>query len=118
MLARVKIFDDRLRRHNTGQIESNQTWRSLDPDSQRTFRNPCVKRSQRERYYKTGRGRDELNSIRCRAVAAATGRRFKSCRPDFSDHRSALVLQAATTIRVARASRVLVFASRENELYK
>jgi hypothetical protein len=42
----------------------------------------------KERYYKTGRGRDELDKID-RAVAAATGRRFKSCHPDHfqSPHR-------------------------------
>src|SRR5438477_5989124 len=44
-----------------------------------------------------------------RAVAAATGRRFKSCRPDFLACESAFATSAATTIRVARASR-------ENEL--
>lgn len=36
----------------------------------------------RERYYKTGRGRDELNGSQ-RAVATATGRGFKSCHADF-----------------------------------
>src|SRR5262245_60610438 len=39
--------------------------------------------AQRERYYKTGRGRDELDNV-CRAVAAATDRRLKPSRPDYT----------------------------------
>ena len=40
MLARAKVFPAVFVDHNTGQIESNQARRSLDPDSQRKFRNP------------------------------------------------------------------------------
>ena len=36
----------------------------------------------RERYFKTGRVRDELAVLNCRTVAAATGRGFKSRRPE------------------------------------
>src|SRR5437764_10528686 len=58
-----------------------------------------------------------ISILSCTAGAAATGRRFKSCRPDFLACESPLTTSAATTIRVARASRVLVFGSRESELY-
>ena len=47
-----------------------------------TFSNR-VDATRRERYYKSGRGRDELKSIaHGRTVAAATGRGFESRRPD------------------------------------
>lgn len=47
-------LDDRLRRHNGGEIEGDEAWDSVS----------------REQYYKTGRGRDELDLLQ----AAATGR--------------------------------------------
>ena len=39
--------------------------------------------TRRERYYKRGRGRETLDQLHCRTVAAATGRGFESRRPDF-----------------------------------
>jgi len=71
---------ERIRRHNAGDSKATKhgvPWVLLHSESFDTRSGAA----QRERYYKTGRGRDEL-ARSCRAVAAATGRRFKSSRPD------------------------------------
>src|SRR5438045_988121 len=76
----ARILTERIRRHNAS--DSKETKSGL----------PCVlvhidtfsarsEAARREQYYKTGRGRDELDKLG-RAVAAATGRGFKSYQPD------------------------------------
>jgi putative endonuclease len=75
-----KNLTERIRRHNAGDSKGTKhgvPWVLLHSESLATRSGAA----QRERYYKTGRGRDEL-ARSCRAVAAATGRRFKSSRPD------------------------------------
>ena len=73
-------LSERLRRHNAGESPATKhglPWTLIYEEQFPTRAMACA----RERYFKTGRGRDELNVLE-RAVAAATGRRFKSCHPD------------------------------------
>jgi len=73
--------EERLRRHNAGDTKATKhgiPWSLIHSEAFSTRGEATA----RERYYKTGRGRDELDSFLYRAVAAATGRRFKSCRPE------------------------------------
>jgi len=77
--------EERLRRHNAGDTKATKhgiPWSLIHSEAFSTRGEATA----RERYYKTGRGRDELDSFLYRAVAAATGRRFKSCRPDRPSH--------------------------------
>jgi putative endonuclease len=79
---------DRLRRHNAGESPATKhglPWTLIYEEQLSTRAMACT----RERYFKTGRGRDELNRLYGeRAVAAATdpataGKlRFESCHPD------------------------------------
>ena len=110
----------RLHRHNTGQMKATKhgvPWILIQSESFATRREAV----QRELYYKTGRGRDDLNTF------VWSGRRgdrsqVQILSPRFLACESALATSAATTIRGARGSRVLtpvrlgLFASRENEL--
>jgi putative endonuclease len=71
---------ERIRRHNAGDSKATKhgmPWVLVHSESFATR----SEAAQRERYYKSGRGRDELDKRR-RAVAAATGRGFKSHQPD------------------------------------
>jgi putative endonuclease len=55
-------LDDRLRRHNAGESKATKhgiPWTLLHTESFLT-RNKAM---ERERYYKTGRGRDELDAL-------------------------------------------------------
>jgi putative endonuclease len=67
-------FDDRFTRHNTGQSKATKSgipWR-LVHHQQFTTRTEAV---QRERYFKTGRGRDELKTLVAMATHGQSGRR-------------------------------------------
>ena len=84
-------LEERLRRHNAGHCLATRPgipWRLIHQEEFQTRSEAIV----REKYYKTGRGREELRRLagpprRVEAtwfsvVAAATGREFKSLRPD------------------------------------
>jgi putative endonuclease len=73
---------ERIRRHNAGESKATKhgvPWVLTHSESFATR----SEAAQRERYYKTGRGRDQLEK-QARAVAAATGRGFKSHQPNRS----------------------------------
>jgi len=71
---------ERIRRHNAGDSKATKHGAPLVLVHSESFASR-PEAARRERYYKTGRGRDELDRY-CRAVAAATGRGFKSHQPD------------------------------------
>ncbi len=63
--------DERLQRHNAGDSKATKhgsPWRLLHSETLST-RSEAVRR---ERYYKTGRGRDALTSSKLRSLAGAT----------------------------------------------
>ena len=100
----------RLHRHNTGQMKATKhgvPWILIHSESFATRREAV----QRELYYKTGRGRDDLNTIPVERSPRRQVAGSNPVAPIFSHHGSALATSAATTTRVARASR-------ENEFYK
>jgi putative endonuclease len=71
---------ERIRRHNAGESKATKhglPWILLHSE---TFSTRSAA-AQRERYYKTGRGRDELESY-SKAVGVATGPGFKSHQPN------------------------------------
>ena len=73
---------ERVRRHNAGHSKSTRygvPWVLVHQENFMT-RAEAVRK---ERYYKSGRGRDDLERFHDSAVAAATGRRFKSLSPRF-----------------------------------
>jgi putative endonuclease len=62
MLARAKVFPRRLHRHNTAQMKATKhgvPWILIHSESFATRREAV----QRELYYKTGHGRDDLNTF-------------------------------------------------------
>ena len=74
-------LDERIRRHNLGHSKATRhgiPWTLMHSESFSSR----AEATRKERFYKTGRGRDELNRLDESAVAAATGRGFKSRRPD------------------------------------
>jgi putative endonuclease len=71
---------ERIRRHNARDSKATKhgaPWVLVHSESFATR----SEAARRERYYKSGRGRDQLDRY-SRAVAAATGRGFKSHQPD------------------------------------
>jgi putative endonuclease len=79
-LGSCENLTERIRRHNADESKATKhgvPWILLQSE---TF-DTRAEAARRERYYKSGRGRDELDK-RNRAVAAATGRAFKSHQPD------------------------------------
>ena len=74
-------LDERIRRHNLGHSKATRhgiPWTLMHSESFSSR----AEATRKERFYKTGRGRDEPNRLDESAVAAATGRGFKSRRPD------------------------------------
>lgn len=74
-------LDERIRRHNLGHSKATChgiPWTLMHSESFSSR----AEATRKERFYKTGRGRDELNRLDESAVAAATGRGFKSRGPD------------------------------------
>lgn len=74
-------LDERIRRHNLGHSKATRhgiPWTLMHSESFSSR----AEATRKGRFYKTGRGRDELNRLDESAVAAATGRGFRSRRPD------------------------------------
>lgn len=74
---------ERVRRHNLGHSKVTRhglSWTLVHSESFFSRADATKK----ERYYESGRGRDELDRLDRSAVAAATGRGFKSHQPDKS----------------------------------
>ena len=80
-------LDQRLRRHNLGHSKATRhgiAWTLIHSERfcSRT------EASKKERYYKSGRRREELDQLQWVVLAAATGRGFESRRPEIDCSRA------------------------------
>jgi putative endonuclease len=92
---------DRIRRHNAGESKATKhglPWPLIQSEAFATR----TEAAQRERYYKLA-GAEKSSTSYGRAVAAATGRGFKSHQPDSVDAASVAVLVSSTEVPKRKA---------------